>query len=128
PSVEDAHACGRRVRPVLYVRMPVLRPPLVPGARRLGVAERVLVDGRIELGLTPREIRRIVAAVKRAGVQSVAICLLHAYLRPRHEAMLARALVPLGLHVTVSHRLLREYREYERVATSVVNAYVGPLM
>jgi N-methylhydantoinase A len=125
---EDVLALGRQVRPVLYDLMPVLRPPLVPRARRLGVAERVRVDGRTELGLTPREIRRIVAAVKRARAQSVAICLLHAYLRPRHEAMLARALAPLGLHVTVSHRLLREYREYERVATSVVNAYVGPLM
>jgi N-methylhydantoinase A len=56
---------------------------------------------------------------------AVAICLLHAYLEPRHEARLLRALARLGLHVTASHRLLREYREYERVSTTVVNAYVG---
>jgi N-methylhydantoinase A len=125
---EDVLAIGRQVRPRLYDLMPVLRPPLVPRARRLGVVERILVDGRIETELTPREVRRIVRAVRRTRAGAVAICLLHAYLSPRHEARLARALAGLDLHVTASHRLLREYREYERVSTTVVNAYVGPLM
>jgi N-methylhydantoinase A len=125
---EDVLAIGRQVRPRLYDLMPVLRPPLVPRARRLGVVERMLVDGRVETPLGPREVRRIVRAVRRARAGAVAICLLHAYLNPRHEARLLRALARLGLHVTASHRLLREYREYERVSTTVVNAYVGPLM
>src|SRR5207247_1722781 len=56
------------------------------------------------------------------------VCLLHAYATPRHERRLGRALAGRGLHVTLSHRLLREYREYERVSTTVVNAYVGPVM
>jgi N-methylhydantoinase A len=127
-GLEDVLAIGRQVRPRLYELMPVLRPPLVPRALRLGVRERLLVDGRVERPLTAREMRRVVAAVRRARPQAVAICLLHAYLDPRHEARLLRALPPLGLHVTASHRLLREYREYERVSTTVVNAYVGPLM
>jgi N-methylhydantoinase A len=125
---EDVLEIGRQVRPCLYDLMPVRRPPLVPRARRLGVVERVLVDGRIATPLGGREIRRIVAAVRRSRAAAVAICLLHAYLAPRHEARLLRALAGLGLHVTASHRLLREYREYERVSTTVVNAYVGPLM
>jgi len=125
---EDVLAIGRQVRPRLYDLMPVLPPPLVPRARRFGVAERVLVDGRIETPLAARAIARVVAAVRRARADAVAICLLHAYLEPRHEARLMRALARLGIHVTASHRLLREYREYERVSTTVVNAYVGPLM
>src|SRR5262249_37806659 len=68
------------------------------------------------------------AAVRRSRAEAVAVCLLHSYLDPRHEQRLVRALARLGLHVTASHRLLREYREYERVATTVVNAYVAPLM
>src|SRR5262249_55565808 len=68
------------------------------------------------------------AAVRRARPQAIAICLLHAYLDPRHEAAVVRALRRLGVHTTASHRLVREYREYERTATTVVNAYVGPLM
>src|SRR5439155_35316 len=59
---------------------------------------------------------------------AVAVCLLHGYARPAHERRLGRALAGRGLHVTISHRLLREYREYERVATTALNAYVGPLM
>src|SRR6185503_15863884 len=125
---EDVLAIGRQIRPRLYDLMPVLRPPLVPRGLRLGVTERVLVDGRIETPLSARTIRRVVAAVRRSQARAVAVCLLHSYLEPRHEARLARALAGLGLHVTVSHRLLREYREYERVSTTVVNAYVGPLM
>jgi N-methylhydantoinase A len=125
---EDVLAIGRQVRPRLYDLMPVLRPPLVPAARRLGAAERVLVDGRVEARLEAREVRRIVRAVERARADAVAICFLHAYLDPRHEALLARALARSGLHVTASHAILREYREYERVSTTVVNAYVGPIM
>ena len=125
---EDVLAIGRQMRPVLYELMPKLPPPLVPRARRLGVMERVLVDGRVETPLGAREVRRIVTAVRRARPEAVAICLLHAYLDPRHEVRLARALAGLGLHVTASHRLLPEYREYERTSTTVVNAYVGPRM
>jgi N-methylhydantoinase A len=125
---EDVLAIGRQVRPRLYDLMPVLPLPLVPRARRLGVVERVLVDGRVETALSARELRRVAAAVRRARPEAVALCLLHSYVQPRHEARLLRALARSGAHVTASHRLLREYREYERVSTTVVNAYVGPLM
>ena len=92
------------------------------------MAERVRADGRVEHALADATVRRAAAAVRRLRPQAVAICLLHSYRNPVHESRLARALAHSGVHVTVSHRLLREYREYERVATTVVNAYVGPLM
>src|SRR5262249_59855327 len=101
---------------------------LVADPRRLGVPERGLVDGRVEEALGRRAVQRAVAAVRRCRAEAVAICLLHSYVNPVHEARLLRALRGSGLHVTASYRLLREYREYERMATTVVNAYVGPLM
>ncbi len=125
---EDVLEIGRQTRPVLYALEPHRPAPLVPSSRRIGVAERVRADGRIELALRDGAVRRAVAAVRRLRPEAVAICLLHSYRTPTHETRLARALGARGVHVTVSHRLLREYREYERLATTVVNAYVGPLM
>src|SRR5207244_9233603 len=99
-----------------------------PRRRRIGSRERVLAGGRVERPLARAEIARAVAAVARQRPDAVAVCLLHSYARPGHERRLGRALSGRGLHVTLSHRLLREYREYERVATTALNAYVGPLM
>jgi len=125
---EDVLEIGRQTRPLLYALEPRRPDPLVPRARRLGVRERVLADGAVEQPLDERAVRAAVRAVRSAGAEAVAICLLHAYANPAHERRLLAALAGRGLHVTASHRLLREYREYERTATTVVNAYVGPLM
>jgi len=125
---EDILEIGRQVRPELYVLEPLRQPPLVPRARRCGVRERVLADGRTETPLGAAAIRRAVAAVGRHRAEAVAVCLLHSYAAPRHERRLAQALAGRGLHVTLSHRLVHEYREYERLSTTVVNAYVGPVM
>jgi N-methylhydantoinase A len=125
---EDVLEIGRQVRPALYALEPRRPDPLVPRARRIGVRERVLADATVELPLRGREVARAVAAVTRSRAPAVAVCLLHSYAAPAHEVRLGRALARRGLHVTLSHRLLREYREYERVATTVVNAYVAPMM
>ncbi len=127
-GVEDVLEIGRQTRPELYALEPCRPSALVPAARRIGVHERLRADGRVEIALGGREVRRAVAAVRRLRAEAVAICFLHSYRNPVHEARIARALRATGVHLTTSHRLLREYREYERVATSVVNAYVGPLM
>ncbi len=125
---EDVLEIGRQTRPELYALEPHRPEPLVPAARRIGVRERVRADGRIEVALGGRGIHHVLRAVRRQHPQAVAICLLHSYRNPTHETRLARALRATGAHVTASHQLLREYREYERLATTVVNAYVGPLM
>src|SRR5207245_1844385 len=65
---------------------------------------------------------------RRCRPEAIAVSLLHSYAASRHERVLARALAGLGVHLTLSHRLVREHREYERTATVVVNAYVGPPM
>ena len=125
---EDVLEIGRQVRPALYALEPERPAPLVPRARRIGVRERVLANGTVETPLGAREVARAVAAVVRRRPTAVAVCLLHGYATPAHESRLGRALAGRDLHVTLSHRLLREYREYERVVTTVVNAYVGPVM
>ena len=74
------------------------------------------------------EIARIARAVVRSGADSVAVCLLFSFVNPAHEKLLARALATTGLPVSVSHEILPEYREFERTSTTVVNAYLVPVM
>jgi N-methylhydantoinase A len=125
---EDVIEIGRQNRAELYDLAPRPARTLVERRHRFGVRERVLADGRVTTPLGAADVRRVVAAVRRSRAQAVAVCLLHGYARPTHERKLGRALAALGIHVTLAHELLREYREYERVSTVAVNAYVGPLM
>ncbi len=103
-------------------------PPLAPRRHRFEVAERVTAQGEVLIELTEAEIERAVAAVAQAPVESVAIVLLFSFLRPHHEERLAAALrqrLP-RLHVTLSSSVCPEFREYERSATTVMNAYTMP--
>jgi len=127
-GLEDVLEIGRQTRPDLYALEPRKPEPLVPRARRIGVTERLRVDGRPLLPLSDAALRRAVGAARRAGAESVAVCLLHAYANPAHERRLGRALAALDVPVSLSHRLIAEYREYERTSTTVMNAYVAPVM
>ncbi|MCW5862260.1 MAG: hydantoinase/oxoprolinase family protein [Anaerolineae bacterium] len=127
----DVLAIGRQNRPDLYALVPQKPPPLVPAAWRLEAQERVDAAGNV---LTPLDETALAAALDRladAGIESVAVCLLFAFLRPEHEqrigALLAERFDP-ALHVSLSSDILPEYREFERTATTVINAYVAPLM
>jgi len=125
---EDLLEIGRQNRDELYALAPSRPAPLVPRARRIGVAERTLFDAKVLLPLTRTELARVRRAAARSGAQAFAICLLHSYANPRGERALARALAPLGRPLSVSHRIVAEYREFERFSTTVVNAYVAPRM
>jgi N-methylhydantoinase A len=125
---EDLIEIGRQNRNDLYALAPSRPEPLVARAMRFGVAQRTLFDGAEALRLTRAELARIARVAARSGAEAFAIGLLHSYANPRAEAAIARALAPLGRPVSVSSRILPEYREYERLSTTVVNAYVGPRM
>jgi N-methylhydantoinase A/oxoprolinase/acetone carboxylase beta subunit len=125
---EDLVEIGRQNRSDLYSLAPQRPEPLVARAMRLGVAERTYFDGKVGLRLTAAELNRVRRAASRSRADSIAICLLHSYANPASEQRLARALTPLGLPLSVSHRILAEYREFERLSTTVVNAYVAPRM
>jgi N-methylhydantoinase A len=104
--------------------------PLVPRARRLGVRERLRSDGQVATALDRRSLQDAIARLERENVEAVAVCYLHAYRDGRHEqatrAMLVKALP--GVYVTLSSEVLPQIKEYERVCTTVVNAYVGPIL
>jgi N-methylhydantoinase A len=129
---EDVLEIGRQARPRLYALHPVLPAPLVDAALRFGLDERLAADGSVLRAPTPAalaELRaRVEAAVRDAGVRAIAVCLLHAYANDAHERAVAEALAPLGLPISRSSEVLPLPREYERTSTTVVDAYVRPVM
>ncbi len=104
--------------------------PLVPRALRLGVRERMRFDGTVAMRLDRRSLAAALARLAAAGVEAVAVCYLHAYRNPRHEIETARAVAARlrGAYVSLSSVVLPQIKEYERVWTTVVNAYVGPAL
>ena len=123
---EDVLVIGRQARPELYNLNAIKPPPLVEDDLRLGVRERVVASGEV---IEPLEhLDDLVDKVKCAGVEAIAISLLFSFLHPEHEERIASALEPLGVPLSISSRILPEYREYERTSTVVINAYLQPLM
>lgn len=127
-GVEDVIEIGRQTRPELYALEPERPAPLVSRRHRHGVAERITHDGRVLIPLTDAAVRAAVAAARTGGADAVAVCLLHSYAHPSHERRLGRAVRVLGIECSLSHELIGEYREYERLSTTVLNAYVAPVM
>ena len=125
---EDVLEIGRQARPQLYNLLFEKAEPLVPQKRRLGLRERLGPDGQVLVAPSASEVRRMVRAVARSGSDSVAVCLLFSFVNPAHENRLAKALAATSLPVSVSHKVLPEYREFERTSTTVVNAYLVPVM
>src|SRR5579862_8596376 len=125
---EDVLEIGRQSRPRLYDLLFVKPEPLVPESRRFGLAERLDSNGRALLSPSRADIARTVRAVVRCGAESVAVCLLFSYVNPAHEKAITRELAAAGLAVSPSFQILPEYREFERTSTTVVNAYLVPVM
>ena len=127
---EDVLVIGRQARGSLY-DLDWTRPaPLVADELRFGIGGRVAADGTLVEELETEEIALLVRKLKRACVESVAVCLLFSFARPEHERRVERALAEAlgGVPLSVSHRILPEYREYERTSTVTINAYLQPLM
>jgi N-methylhydantoinase A len=123
---EDLIEIGRQDRPELYALAPRRPEPLVPARRRIGVRVRRDPDGSARLPLRRTEIARALARTRRLRPEAVAVGLLHGYAAPADERRLGRALGGLGVPVTLAAELCPEFREYERLATAVVNAYLQP--
>jgi N-methylhydantoinase A len=123
---EDIIEIGRQNRPQLYAMVGHRPPPLVDRADRHGIAGRLGPGGTEEQPLDDDELRHL--PQRLAEARAIAICLLHSYADPGHEQRVAAALASLGIPLSVSSSLLPEYREYERMATTVVNAYIAPRM
>lgn len=121
----------RRIRmPHLYDYFWTKPPPLVPRRLRFEISERVAADGTVVKPLLESDARELAGRLIAADVESVAVCLIHAHLYPEHEELLGSILREAlkEIPVSLSSEVLREQQEYERTATTVVNAYVRPLM
>jgi len=125
---EDVIAIGRQARPSLYDWMRSPLPCLVPKELRFGVPERVSSEGNVLRVPSDADLRELVEAVRAGGAEAVALSLLFSFANPANERMVAAALAELEIPVSVSHRILPEFREYERASTVVVNAYLAPKM
>jgi N-methylhydantoinase A len=125
---EDVIEIGRQARPRLYDFFFDRVAPLVRREMRFGVEERTDAEGRILQRPSDGELARLREAVRRANPDAIAISLLFSFANPENEAAVAAAVAELGKPLSVSHRILPEFREYERTSTVVVNAYLQPLM
>lgn len=126
----DVLEIGRQRRPELYNLFFRRPPPLIPRRHRYEVTERLGPDGHVWQALHRGSIHRLATQLRAAGIQTVAVCLLHSYANPVHEETVGRELRRLcpGVQVTLSHQVAREYREYERTSTTVVHAVLRPLL
>jgi N-methylhydantoinase A len=125
---EDVLVIGRQARPELYNLNAVRPPPLVPDSLRFGLGGRVTAAGEVIEKLDQAALTALIGRLRKAKVDSVAICLLFSFLDAGFEQQIAKALSVLGVPLSVSHQILPEYREFERTSTVTINAYLQPLM
>ncbi len=126
----DLLEIGRQKRPDLYDLQAEKPLTLVTRDLRLEVPERVHHDGRVETPLDEAAVRKAVRRLKAEGVKAVAVCFLYAFVRPEHEEIAMRIVAEEfpEAFACASHQVAPEFREFERLSTAVVNAYLGPVM
>jgi N-methylhydantoinase A len=126
----DVYEIGRANRPDMYNLFYRKPTPLVRRRHIYELQERTLFDGNILTSLDEENLAEIVEQIASSDYNSVAVCLLHAYANPEHELRVAEALrrrLP-EVSISLSHQVAREWREYERTSTTVLNAYVAPIV
>src|SRR5215470_8589064 len=127
-GLRDSYSIARHDRKELYTLRYRKPARLVPRHDVFEVRERLRWDGAVDTAFDEASLAPVIAAVKEHGIEAVAVCLVHAYVNPEHELQVRAALLREcpGLSVTLSHEIAREWREYERASTAVLNAYVAP--
>ena len=126
----DVLAIGRQNRPKLYELAQEPTQRLIPHERRFEVAERLGSEGAILDPLDEQDLNQLEERISSADIESIAVCLLFSFLNDAHERKIGQWLHERfpDLHQSLSIDILPEYREYERTATTVINAYVQPLV
>jgi N-methylhydantoinase A len=125
---KDVLQIGRQNRPALYDLFADPPPPLIPSELRFEVGERVDHTGQVLQPLEDQEVNRVVEQIKALEIPTAAVCLLFSFLHPDHERKIAEALRQAGISASLSSEILPEFREYERMSTTAVNAYVSPVL
>ena len=127
-GTRDVYKIGRGNRPEAY-NIGFKRPePLVPRHLTFEIDERMGASGEVRIPFDAAQAANVAASLSEQGVQAVAVCLLHSWNNPAHEQQMSTLLareMPAAYR-SISHQILREYGEYERISTTVLNAYIGP--
>lgn len=126
----DVIEVGRQLRPHLYDYSQTKPPALVPRRRRHEVDERLIFDGSVKSPFDCESAQSAAARLAEAKVEAVAVCFLHSYRAPDHEHRM-RSILEAALpdaYISVSSDVLPEFREFERMSTTALNAYLGPAM
>lgn len=127
-GLRDSYSIARHDRKELYALRYHKPERLVPRRDVYEVRERLRWDGSVQTPLDEAGLQRVIDAIARDGIEAVAVCLVFAYVNPEHERRVRDVLqreCP-GLSVALSHEIAREWREYERASSAVMNAYVAP--
>lgn len=127
---KDILSIGRQDRPKLYDYFEKRPDPLIPRHLRFEVSERILYNGKILRPLNEEQVRGIARELRKKGIKGIAVCLLHSYANPIHEKRIKEIFkeeYPEAI-LSVSHEILPEFREYERMSTTVINSYVMPII
>ena len=124
-GTRDVYKIGRGNRPDAYDIWFTRPEPLVPRHLTFEVEERLLATGEVHTRLNTAQAEIIARQVAATGAEAVAVCFLHSWNNPIHEQEMAR-LLNSKMYRSISHEILREYGEYERISTTVLNSYIGP--
>ena len=127
-GTRDVYFIGRGNRPESYNLFFHRHRPLVARQLTLEIDERLLASGEVLEPLQRASVEDACRMLAEEGIEAVAVCFLHSYANPEHEreaGEIVRRMLP-DAYLSLSHRILREYREFERTSTTVVNAYIGP--
>ena len=126
----DVLQIGRQDRPDLYDWTIRRTEPIVPRRLRFEVAERVLHTGEVIEPVSNADLVEIIGRLREEQVEAVAVCLLHSYAHPAHERQVGQAIreaLP-DITLSVSSEVAPEFKEYERMSTAAINAFVAPVM
>lgn len=127
---KDLMEIGWQRRPSLYDLRKPKPESLIPAGMRQEVQERILHDGSVRTPLDEDSVRNAVRCLKAMGAETIAVCTLFSFINPAHEDRIKEIIQEEypGVYVSASHDLVAEFREYSRMSTTMLNAYLGPVM
>ncbi len=126
----DLMEIGNQKRPSLYDLLKDKPESLIPSGLKCEVEERIMYDGKIKIPLKEQDVLDAVEYLRKQGVATIAVCTLFSFINPVHEKRIKEIIhkVYPQAYVSVSSELVSEFREYSRMSTTVLNAYLGPVM
>ncbi len=125
---EDVIFIGRQNRPKLFDFFVEKPKPIISASQIVGLNERVNAKGEILKALSKEELLLLKKLLEKKKFEAVAVSFLHSYANPKHEQLVKEALKDTGLFISLSSEILPEFREFERTSTTLVNAYLAPVM